>query len=577
MYGVASAAGSANGTDRFAVVHDITSGTSDRYETSQAGLETFAAKQTASRSQAKKPTLLFLRGFASSQWLRTVGDIYGASAELYRRHLDYPTFTNTPSNRNFYLSPRIPSSSVRVFQLAVPTICIRSQGSESSSKPELLVNERREGKLAMGQYFNHLSTGAQTSSSVVRGFHILGKTELLLEQMVTIEIRASPGPGPKSGPGPEPGWHAIVWMDSGRDLSQSVPGPWTPLPEKHRWETYFLPVIVDHSAAEAISPASAMHRSSSAGTEERHGLHLEASAGPSQQGAARARLSCSPRPSESASVRGGVGGGSGGAPWTADQNICMLPFQYGSRLDGELASRDALYALSELFHFSASATDQMLNFLDDKIRHELSFIGGAEEDHTGHGGTAAVRFSAASLLNLNYIKALLNSHTQKFAEVVHILQNRDVLAWPRDDASTIAARTGALLLADFEYLLKRSENLATACDQGVRNLAESANLEEARRSTELSMVVHRLTIIGTIFIPLSFVCSLWGMNFQELGTGSLHMYWWPVSAAPFVVFSYLVYRWEDLKDFWRPVLQMVGRFCREIWETIRNIVSCASL
>lgn len=520
-------------------MHNITTGVSDQYEASQAGLETFSVEQSVSRTQSKTPTLLFLRGFASSQWLTTIGDIYGASAELYRRHLDYPTFTSTPSSRNFYLSPRLPSSSVHVFQLAVSTICVRNEGG-LSYRPENLQYGRRQGAQAMAKYFKQLRSDAQTANSVVRKFHLLGSQEYVLEQTVTIEIGASPGPGQGQGSGP--GWRSIVWMDSGCDLAQSVPGPWTPPPETRSWDTYFLPVIADPSAVDATAAATAKHGNANASAEARHGLHP---GGPAAQGSVgRANYTYSSRPSGSASVVAQAG-------WTADQNICMLPFQYGSRLDGELASRDALYALSELFHFSASATAQMLNFVDDKIRHELSFIWAAEEHST------AGRFSAASLLNLNFIKALLNSNAQGLAEVVHILRNRDALAWPRDDTSTIAARTGALLLADFEFLLKRAENLATACDQAIRNLGESANLEEARRSTELSLVVHRLTVIGTIFIPLSFVCSLWGMNFQELGTGSLHLYWWPVSAVPFVIFSYVVYRWEGLKEMWRRALRLV--------------------
>ena len=142
------------------------------------------------------------------------------------------------------------------------------------------------------------------------------------------------------------------------------------------------------------------------------------------------------------------------------------------------------------------------------------------------------KLSEISLLNLNFIKALLNARTQGLAEVVSILRNRNALTWPRVSDYDAARQTAALLLADFEHLLKRAEELALRCDQGVRTLADSAFLMGARRSTELSLVVHRLTIIGTIFIPLSFVCSMWGMNFQELDTGALPLWWWPVSPCP---------------------------------------------
>jgi hypothetical protein len=39
----------------------------------------------------------------------------------------------------------------------------------------------------------------------------------------------------------------IIWLDNGRDLSQSIEGPWNPLPHTQEWETYFFTVIVHHA------------------------------------------------------------------------------------------------------------------------------------------------------------------------------------------------------------------------------------------------------------------------------------------------------------------------------------------
>jgi hypothetical protein len=87
--------------------------------------------------------------------------------------------------------------------------------------------------------------------------------------------------------------------------------------------------------------------------------------------------------------------------WRAAQNVCLLPSQYGSCLDKAVSSQDALYALSELFRFTASAEVQFLNLLDDCIKHELSFIG-----REGIDG----RCYAISLLNLG-ISRRSSSHT----------------------------------------------------------------------------------------------------------------------------------------------------------------------
>ncbi|KAL9027738.1 MAG: hypothetical protein Q9196_003780 [Gyalolechia fulgens] len=172
--------------------------------------------------------------------------------------------------------------------------------------------------------------------------------------------------------------------------------------------------------------------------------------------------------------------------------MCLLPLQYGSRLNTELARQDALYALGELFQFAASAEVQLLNLLHNRIEHELSFVGG---QNVG-------RYQVVLLLNLKYIKTQLTTLTQRLAETVSILQNRHSLDWPRAVNSMTAERAAVLLLADFEYLLQRAKTLARVCDQGMATLANSSALEESRRPADMAVRVQRLTMIATIFIPV---------------------------------------------------------------------------
>lgn len=103
---------------------------------------------------------------------------------------------------------------------------------------------------------------------------------------------------------------------------------------------------------------------------------------------------------------------------------------------------------------------------------------------------------------------------------------------------------GAGLWQDFEYLLDRAERLAADCDTGMATLANNSQLEESRRSHKTAREVAKLTVIATIFIPLSFVCSVWGMNFAQLGSGTQPLWMWVVTALPIVSLSLLVYRWD---------------------------------
>ena len=139
---------------------------------------------------------------------------------------------------------------------------------------------------------------------------------------------------------------------------------------------------------------------------------------------------------------------------------------------------------------------------------------------------------------------LFTSHTQGLNETISILRNRRPLDWPRVDDAATAEKVAVLLLADFEYLLQRTQALARECEQGMATLANSSALEAWRRSADMMMRVQRLTIIGTIFISLSFVYSAWGMNFKELGTSSQPIRMFFPSAALVILLSYLVYRWH---------------------------------
>lgn len=476
-------------TTNFAVIHDIATGTGTPFGPSSEDIAEFAAYEAVPEA-----TLLFLRGYASPQWLNAVGEKHNVSPELYRRHLQDGVFTS--GGRDFHSSPSLPSSSARVFQLTIPTICLRNV-TGTPYEPEDLQKDRQLESEAIGKHFQQLRCRGKVADSVVRRCLLLSKEKYVLEQTVSIEI----------GP-PGDTWRAVVWLDSGKDLSQSVKGPWSPRPSTLPWETYFFPVIV-HQADGTLSTTPMASTTSSKPTFANN------------------------RPA---------------AEWKAAQNICLFPFQYGSRLDKDLARHDALYALSELFRFAAFSEIQFLNLLHSRIEHELSFVG-----HQNVG-----RRDAVSLLNLKYIKTQLTSHAQGLAETVSILENRDSLDWPRAD-STKAENAAHLLLTDFKYLLQRAEALARECEHGMDTLANSSVLDESRRSTENALRVQKLTLLATVFIPLSFVCSIFGMNFKQLGSGSLNVWIWFAVAGPVILFSLLVYHFEVLVRLFGKIKSKIDR------------------
>ncbi|PGH19535.1 hypothetical protein AJ80_03870 [Polytolypa hystricis UAMH7299] len=310
-------------TNSFAVIHNITTGTSANFGPSTTDVDHFATYKAESN-----PSLLFLRGYAfppmvGNDWRKI---------------------------RRFYSSPSLPSSSSRVYQLNISTVCCRNVVG-APYEPEDLQDSRKLETQGLGRYFKTLRNRAQVADSMV-------------------------------GP-PRDNWRAVIWLDSGKDLSKGVEGPWSPRPGTRPWETRFFPVIV--------------HQVGSTQSRSRNRSHL------APRSVTYPASSYTIDPYES------------GTEWRAAQNICLLPYQYGSTLDNNIAGQGAL-----------------------RISHELSFTG---QQSVG-------RPNAISLLNIRFIKTQLMSHAQRLAETVRILENLDSLDWPRAIGSPKAEKAAHLLLID---------------------------------------------------------------------------------------------------------------------------------
>lgn len=216
--------------------------------------------------------------------------------------------------------------------------------------------------------------------------------------------------------------------------------------------------------------------------------------------------------------------------WAANQNCCLLPFQYGQFLNKEMLSNDAMYALSEVFRLSAASEAQFLNLMRDQIEHELEI---------------STKLDNASMVNLRYLKKILDDHASRLAETVLVLSSQDQFAWPRaalnsderEDADCVKRR----LLIDFKYLLQRTETLSTSCEKGMQSLVNTAAFRESAKSVANAERVGQLTLLGTIFVPLSFTCSAFGMNFKVFGQGELAMWIFFPTAAGVMLILYLLW------------------------------------
>ncbi|KPM44205.1 hypothetical protein AK830_g2373 [Neonectria ditissima] len=224
--------------------------------------------------------------------------------------------------------------------------------------------------------------------------------------------------------------------------------------------------------------------------------------------------------------------GPGQRQWEANQNACLLPFQYARFLVPEIAQQDAMYALGDVFRVSAAAEQQFLNLMQSLLDREME-------------PTLRGPFDGDPMLDLRYYKKIVDEHTTRIAQTLLLLRSRDELNWPRAPAATPqgheAARFTAMLYRDFAYLHQRAESLSDSLQNSMQSLANNATFQESVKAVANAERVERLTLLATIFLPLTFTCSAFGMNFSAFGQGELSLWIYAPTAAVVITFSFLLW------------------------------------
>ncbi|KAL0937477.1 uncharacterized protein CTRU02_207208 [Colletotrichum truncatum] len=92
----------------------------------------------------------------------------------------------------------------------------------------------------------------------------------------------------------------------------------------------------------------------------------------------------------------------------------------------------------------------------------------------------------------------------------------------RDNGTADSSETTAVL-AELRRLETSINGLSERVVNHTNALAVTASLDESRKAIQMTDSVKLLTQLAFIFIPLTFSASIFGMNFEELGSGTLHI------------------------------------------------------
>lgn len=127
-----------------------------------------------------------------------------------------------------------------------------------------------------------------------------------------------------------------------------------------------------------------------------------------------------------------------------------------------------------------------------------------------------------------------------------ISPERDVLnVLLRRDPPIVSAETGLFLQDVYDHILRITDSLDTYRDL----LSSALDAYLSVQSNNLNEVMRRLTVISTIFLPLTFLTGFFGMNFSHLPFDSPTLLWVSLAIMVVVPVAMLVYfRRRGLSD-----------------------------
>jgi Mg2+ and Co2+ transporter CorA len=195
----------------------------------------------------------------------------------------------------------------------------------------------------------------------------------------------------------------------------------------------------------------------------------------------------------------------------------------------DLSTFNPFSALFELLLFSAAAESQFLNMISSNLRQNREMLFNDSNDEN---------VVASSRSNLMHSLDSLEEHMKDYREIVAFVQRRRER--PSSENSDPAwASTVNQILTDFKCLLNRSELLCRECERNMSIAMSNASIAEAKRGLEQSQSLFKFTMLASVYVPLSFTASFFGMNFREIGQGKLSIWLYFAVSLPIFALSAL--------------------------------------
>jgi hypothetical protein len=162
----------------------------------------------------------------------------------------------------------------------------------------------------------------------------------------------------------------------------------------------------------------------------------------------------------------------------------------------------------------------------------LSFIRASHEAISGDPEYQAERLRAD--------KKVLDRATQYFDDVIRFIYEMKE-SHPTNnvppDLDKQVVETTSRLLKDFEFLREEAGKLSKLCSDSVGIAMNTISIADSRASMAQAQRTQVISYLAYLFLPLSIISSIFGMNVKELGQGGPGISLYFIIALPFTVLS----------------------------------------
>ncbi|GES60665.1 hypothetical protein V496_01904 [Aspergillus terreus] len=421
--------------------------------------------------------VVFVRGSLSAAWVEALGTKYKIDPEFFRRHLRY-----LPGPA-FSDLPSLPSANTEMMTLILASLYIRKHTIAPGQIRRCREMDSDVARRNQKSIYGDMLPG----ETIVRRFSTLSDRLFSLEHEVSIFTRIR-----KNG-----SQIAVVLLDNGLEMNREN-GPAcfsrqdSMIPRASVTGISPIPVIVPRPSTLNINV-----------------VHPDAP------------IHYDPAP-----------------PNSIGHVASLLPFYLGMSTNTPCTRPDIFALIPEVFRLVAGSECQFLNQLRGLVQEQDL------DPPDGENMNLAIN-------TLRYIKAISEDHKQSLKQNIAFLQTRCPANPDAGSASVAGSSTQAerahssdeltSILIDFEELLVRAESVGSLCTETMGLILNGAMLRESQKAIQRADDQRRLTVLAYLFLPLTVVFGLFGMNVEELGTGS-HSIWVPFAVlAPVGCISWALF------------------------------------